>query len=70
MKNHLTATNPYIHAEIVALGVRVYTVGFVKCFDIEVFLFYFESVRSTVNQRKNNNIFTGLNVLFKTFASF
>ena len=31
------------------LVVWVYTVGFVKCFDI---LFYFESVRSIVNYRK------------------
>ena len=46
--------------KIVPLVVRVlvYTVGFVKCFDILYFsiLFYFESVRSIENQRKNNNI--------------
>ena len=28
-------------------------------------LFYFETVRSIVNQRKNNNIFTGLNFSLK-----
>ena len=32
-------------------------------------LFYFESVWIIVNQRKNNNIFTGLNVLFKALNS-
>ena len=38
--------------KIVSLVVRVYTVGFVKCFDIAVFCFIFKSVWSIVNQRK------------------
>ena len=39
LKNHISATYPYIRSENNFTGCRVYPVGFVKCFDIEVFCF-------------------------------
>ena len=62
---------PLIQTSALKIVPQVYIVGFVKCFDIAVhyILFHFESVRSIVNQRKDNNIFTGLNVFFKALNS-
>ena len=66
MKNYPTATYASSALKIIPLVVRVYTVCFLKCFDIAVF-FYFESVGSIMNQSKYNNIFTGLKCILQSF---
>ena len=66
MKNHLTTT--YRHTsmlKIVPLVVWVYSVDFVKCFDIVVVCFILNQSGQLWIKEKNNNIFTGLNVFFK-----
>ena len=65
LKNHLTATYPYIRAVNSSTGCTSIHHGFCKMLWYCSILFYIESVRSVVNQRNNNNIFTGLNVFFK-----
>ena len=65
MKNHLTANYPYIRAENSSTGWTSIHRGFCKMLWYCSILFYFESGLSIVNQWKNNNIFTGLNVFFK-----
>ena len=58
---------PLIHAsavKIVPLVVRIHH-GFCKMIWYCSILFYFESFRSIMNQRKHNNFFTGLNVFLR-----
>ena len=64
LKNYLTAIYPYIRIENSSTGCTSIHRGFCKMLWYCSILFYFESVRSIVN-KKNNNNFTGLNVFFK-----
>ena len=64
LKNHLTAIYSYIRTENSSTGCTNILRGFCKMLWYCSILFYFESVRSVVNQWKNNYIFTGLNVFF------
>ena len=65
LKNHLTATYPHIRVENSPTSCTSIHRGFCKMLWYCGILFYFESVRPIENQRKNNNIYTGLNVFFK-----
>ena len=50
--------------KILPLVARVYTVGFLKCFDIAVFCFILNQ-SGPENVNKNNSIFTIVNLFFK-----
>ena len=65
-KYHLTAIYLYIRAENSSTCCTSVLRGFCKMLQVILQYFvHFESVRSIVDQRKNNNIFTGINVFFK-----
>ena len=65
LKNYLTAIYTYIPAENSSTGCTSIHLWVCKMLWYCSVLFYFESVQSIVNQTKNNNIFTGLNIFFK-----
>ena len=69
IENHMTATYPYIRAENSSTGCTSKHGGFFEmllyCSVLNCFILNVRSVRSVVNQRKNSNIFIGLNVFFK-----
>ena len=70
LKNHLTAIYSYILAENSSTGFTSIHRGLCKMLWYCSILFYFESVLSIVNLRKENNRFTVLNLFFKALNNF
>ena len=68
LKNHLTkAYLDTSEVKIVPLVVRIYSTGFVKCFDIAVFCSFWISPVSCESNKKNNNTFYCFKYILQSF---